>query len=121
MLSRNVAIITGAAGGIGSAVARTFAARGAALCLAEDDDRSPPAIATAGFGYLRLRRSSYSTEDLHAWAERILSQPWGEAFVYFKHEDEALGPAFAMGLREVLAAAGPAHDPGPLVPSSGQW
>ncbi len=99
-----------------------LSARGAALCLAEDDDRSPPAVATAGFGYLRLRRSSYSTEDLRAWAERILSQRWGEAFVYFKHEDEALGPAFALGLREVLGAARPARDPGPLLqPAPGQW
>lgn len=35
ILSGKVALITGAAGGIGGAVARTFAARGAALCLAD--------------------------------------------------------------------------------------
>ena len=34
-LAGKVAIVTGAAGGIGSAVARTFASRGAALCLAD--------------------------------------------------------------------------------------
>ena len=35
------------------------------------------------------------TRDLAAWAERIRAQPWERAFVFFKHEDEATGPALA--------------------------
>jgi uncharacterized protein YecE (DUF72 family) len=79
-----------------------LAARGAALCIADTDEATTPPLATAGFGYLRLRRAEYGAGDLRAWADRILSQRWSDAFVYFKHEDEARGPAFALALREVL-------------------
>lgn len=37
---------------------------GAALCLAEDEKLATPAIATAGFGYLRLRRTDYTAADV---------------------------------------------------------
>jgi uncharacterized protein YecE (DUF72 family) len=50
---------------------------------------------------MRLRRVVYDEADLAAWAQRVLAQSWGEAFVFFKHEDEATGPALAtrfMGL-----------------------
>jgi uncharacterized protein YecE (DUF72 family) len=66
------------------------------LCLAdtgEDDDA--PFIATATWGYLRLRRVEYREEDLRSWADRIRAQSWNEAFVFFKHEDEATGPKLA--------------------------
>ena len=99
-----------------------LSARGAALCLAEDDERSPPPVATADFGYLRLRRQSYATADLRAWAEHVLAQRWGEALVYFKHEDEARGPAFALALREVLGTPEPGRRVAPALQSSpGQW
>ncbi len=95
---------------------------GAALCLADADEATTPFIATADFGYLRLRRAEYAEADLRAWAERILEQGWGDAFVYFKHEDEARGPAFALALREVLNGAGPSLDPAPaLHPNPAQW
>jgi uncharacterized protein YecE (DUF72 family) len=96
-----------------------LARRGVALCFADDDEATTP---TGGFGYLRLRRSGYAEQDLRAWAERILSQRWSEAFVYFKHEDEARGPAFALALRELLGDPGltRAQEPAPpLTPR--QW
>ena len=37
-----------------------------------------------------------------AWRDKIAGQPWSEAFVYFKHEDEAKGPHFAGGLARIL-------------------
>src|SRR5713101_3497078 len=37
----------------------------------------------------------YTTADLQAWCARITSQPWRDAFVFFKHEDEATGPRLA--------------------------
>jgi uncharacterized protein YecE (DUF72 family) len=86
-----------------------LARQGAALCLAEDEDVTPAPVATAEFGYLRLRRPGYVQADLRAWAERILAQRWREALVYFKHEDEARGPAFALALRELVGEAGPAR------------
>ena len=32
----------------------------------------------------------------HQWLERILSQKWEKAFVFFKHEEEAKGPEMAI-------------------------
>lgn len=69
---------------------------GVALCIADaDDDLDVPFEATAGFGYLRLRRAEYSAAALKKWVGRIQRQSWKEAFVFFKHEDEAKGPRFA--------------------------
>jgi len=79
-----------------------FSAR-AALCWAEDEDLATPNESTAGWGYLRLRRPDYSGTDLAAWAERIRGQPWSEAFVFFKHEEEGTGPRLAGELRALLA------------------
>ena len=71
-------------------------AAGAALCVADtEDEPEPELVATADFGYLRLRRPGYEKNELEAWVERVLSQPWREAFVFFKHEDEASGPRMA--------------------------
>ncbi|HEY3498155.1 MAG TPA: DUF72 domain-containing protein, partial [Polyangiaceae bacterium] len=62
--------------------------RSAALCAGDSDegDRSPPLVATAGWGYLRLRSPAYDAPGIRTWTDRILAQPWSEAFVYFKHE-----------------------------------
>ena len=64
----------------------------AALCLAESEDLSTPAIATADWGYLRLRRDDYSAADLRRWAN--LASQWTETFTAFKHEDTGRGPKF---------------------------
>ncbi|HKF43641.1 MAG TPA: DUF72 domain-containing protein [Thermoanaerobaculia bacterium] len=77
--------------------------RGCALCIAEDEDLATPFVSTAGWGYLRLRRQDYSEEDLRDRAGRLLSQPWSDAFVFFKHEEEGTGPRLAgqfLALRE---------------------
>jgi uncharacterized protein YecE (DUF72 family) len=52
-------------------------------------------VPTADWGYLRLRRAEYTADDLAAWRARVCGQPWQEAYVFFKHEDEGRGPAFA--------------------------
>ena len=71
-------------------------ARNCALCIADTDEaETPDLIPTATWGYLRLRRSNYSADDLRAWKERILSQGWNEAYVFFKHEDKGIGPRSA--------------------------
>jgi len=69
--------------------------RGAALCIAESEELATPPVATAPWGYLRLRRQDYDRAALDAWAERIQGQTWETAYVFFKHEDEAKGPDFA--------------------------
>ncbi len=69
---------------------------GASLCIADSgSDHGAPLVATADFGYLRLRREAYDESALRAWAERIRLQPWREAYVFFKHEDEGAGPRMA--------------------------
>ena len=84
----------------------TFAllrARNAALCLAESEKLSTPAVATADFGYLRLRREDYQESDIARWAEVIrANNSWSEVFVYFKHEESGVGPRFAGQLLQLL-------------------
>jgi uncharacterized protein YecE (DUF72 family) len=76
----------------------------AALCLAEaDDDLDTPFIATADWGYLRLRRSDYSDAELLAWVRRIQGQDWHDGFVFFKHEDQGHGPRLAQRFLELAA------------------
>jgi uncharacterized protein YecE (DUF72 family) len=66
----------------------------AALCAADVDDVEPqPIVATADFGYLRLRRLDYTREQLESWAGALRQQPFAEAYVFFKHEVKA--PALA--------------------------
>jgi len=72
---------------------------GAALCVAEDEDLATPCIATADWGYLRLRRQDYGDAEVAAWAERIRSQAWQETYVFFKHEDSGTGPRLAAQLQ----------------------
>jgi uncharacterized protein YecE (DUF72 family) len=76
----------------------------AALCIAEDEKLATPAIATAKFGYLRLRREDYKTADLKRWAAWIEKQAaqWSDAFIYLKHEEQALGPKFGQILQAAL-------------------
>jgi len=67
---------------------------GAALCIAESEELATPAVQTAEFGYLRLRRPDYDSAALSKWAEFVKTYT-GEVFVYFKHEDSAAGTEYA--------------------------
>ena len=88
-----------------------LASKNVALCGGDSDERaySPPLIATADFGYLRLRAPSYDAGSLRAWSERILAERWTSAYIYLKHE--VLGPDYAMFLEAV--ASGTAEPPLP--------
>lgn len=71
-------------------------ARDFALCIADTDEEQEPAVvATASWGYLRLRRPQYKGAELINWARQIQAQPWQRAYVFFKHEDEGVGPKLA--------------------------
>jgi uncharacterized protein YecE (DUF72 family) len=79
--------------------------RGVALCLAETDqsrDLVDRVVSTAGWGYLRLRGTEYSDDEIRRWRDAIAAQPWQTAFIFFKHEDEGKGPEFAKKLMEVV-------------------
>jgi uncharacterized protein YecE (DUF72 family) len=79
-----------------------------ALCAADmggDDDepeQEVPLVSTAEWGYLRLRRDTYSDADLVAWVSRIRDQPWNRVFVFFKHEDEGQAPKLASRFMELF-------------------
>jgi uncharacterized protein YecE (DUF72 family) len=63
-----------------------------ALCLANaDDGLQVPVVATADWGCLRLRRLDYDDAALQDWLRRVQAQAWRDAFVFFKHDDEAKG------------------------------
>ncbi|MEP6687631.1 MAG: DUF72 domain-containing protein [Gemmatimonadales bacterium] len=79
-----------------------------ALVTAEEDEDATPLVATASWGYLRLRRTLYRTEELESWAGRIRSQPWKEAFVFLKHDEEGgTGPEAAVALAGMTREAAP--------------
>jgi uncharacterized protein YecE (DUF72 family) len=74
----------------------------AALCVADSEDFATPLEATAGWGYLRLRRQDYDEAALRSWAERLGAQRFEDAFVFFKHEDEGAGPRLADSFRKMM-------------------
>ena len=81
-------------------------AHNCALCTADmDETESSNLVATATWGYVRLRRSEYSRADLSNWKERILSQQWDHAYIFFKHEDEGIGPKLAAEFLKLVGAA----------------
>lgn len=68
---------------------------GLALVVADTDDGCTPCEATGSWGYVRLRRETYTEDDLAAWRDRLQSSGWDQAYVFFKHEDAATGPLLA--------------------------
>lgn len=76
----------------------TLREHGAALCIAEVDDQPPALVATADFGYLRLRREDYTPPQIASWAAALRSLAFREAYVFFKHEVRA--PTLAQALAE---------------------
>ena len=77
----------------------------AALVIAQTEEEETPLVATASWGYLRLRKVEYGEGEVEAWAGRVQSQPWSDAFVFFKHEDEGTGPRLATRFLEAVAAS----------------
>ncbi|HEU5409531.1 MAG TPA: DUF72 domain-containing protein, partial [Candidatus Acidoferrales bacterium] len=73
--------------------------RNAALCQAESEKLETPAIRTADFSYLRLRKEEYAPAELARLKTSVeeMSKA-GEAFVYFKHEETPQGALYAEGL-----------------------
>jgi uncharacterized protein YecE (DUF72 family) len=86
-------------------------ARNLAVCIADTADETTPLVATADYGYFRLRDEGYRESDIGEWAETITRQTRDgqDAFVYFKHEQEGKGAEFAQLMMKMIrdgAAAG---------------
>ena len=68
-------------------------ARDIPLCITEQPEFASPVVATATWGYVRLHRFDYNAAALAEWAHQLRSQPWSDAYVYFKHDEgEGSGP-----------------------------
>jgi uncharacterized protein YecE (DUF72 family) len=91
-----------------AAVFERLRARDLAWVTVDGEDAPVEACgpATASWGYLRLRRAGYERAELAAWAARVAAQPWGEAFVFFKHEDAGAAPRLAAELLALASRAG---------------
>ena len=78
--------------------------RGFSLCVADSERLSAPVRVTSEFAYFRLRDEGYTPDDIKRWAETIARETstCSEVYVYFKHEEEGKGPAFAKLFRESL-------------------
>ncbi|MGI8891351.1 MAG: DUF72 domain-containing protein [Chthoniobacterales bacterium] len=78
--------------------------RNIALCLADTEKLTTPVVETADYGYLRLRREDYTSQDVERWTQVVKEQSarWSETFVYFKHEESGTGPKLATEMMEGL-------------------
>ena len=78
--------------------------RNLALCIADSEKGTTPLVATADYGYLRLRDEGYQEPDIARWANTVMEREavWEDTFVYFKHEAEGKGAEFAQALIESL-------------------
>ena len=63
-----------------------------------------PIVVTGPHAYLRLRAVHYTDAQLESWLARLRDARPERAFVFFKHEDEATGPALAARLRTLYEA-----------------
>jgi len=80
--------------------------QGVAWCVAETDENDPRAedLSWEPVGYLRLRKTEYSEDELKRWAERIGAalEAGADVFCYFKHEGEGASPKMAKRLEAML-------------------
>ncbi len=80
--------------------------RNVALCVADTEEGTTPIVATADFGYLRLRDEGYTKKGLEKWARTVeqLGKRWRDVFVFFKHEESGIGPKLARRFAELLGS-----------------
>jgi uncharacterized protein YecE (DUF72 family) len=75
-----------------------------ALCIADTEEGTTPEVATADFGYVRLRDEGYSGDELIAWQKKVqaVGSAWTDAYVFFKHEEKGIGPKLAAQFRQLF-------------------
>lgn len=85
-------------------VYETLRGHDVALVGVDEDEAATPLVPTASWGYLRLRRTEYADAELAEWAGRVRAQPWSEAYVFLKHDEESVaGPAAAVKLAGMVS------------------
>ena len=78
--------------------------RDIAMCIAEQDDFRCPVVCTSTWGYLRLHKLDYDAAALGKWAKCVTSQTWGEAYVFFKHDETETGGSGPPAVATFVAA-----------------
>jgi len=73
---------------------------GAALCVAENEERTTPDVVTGSFVYYRFRKPSYTDEERRGMVTRIGEHMAAgrNVFAYFKHEETPEGALYAVDL-----------------------
>ena len=88
--------------------------RGIAWCVAQTDEKDPAPedLSWEPAGYLRLRKTEYSDDEMKEWASRIgpALDAGATIFCYFKHEDEGASPKMAQRLASMLGVSAPPTD-----------
>ncbi|MBI2887219.1 MAG: DUF72 domain-containing protein [Chloroflexi bacterium] len=76
-----------------------------ALCIMDSEDMSTPVVATADYGYFRLRDEGYQPTDIQRWGVAVLEHgtEWQDVFVYFKHESAGRGAEFGRIFLDCIA------------------
>jgi uncharacterized protein YecE (DUF72 family) len=79
-------------------------AKNYALAIGDSEKIHPPVIHTAKHAYFRLRDVGYGLADIKRWANEVrkASEKASDVYVYFKHEEEGVGPEFARQLVQFL-------------------
>ncbi len=81
--------------------------KGCAICCSDSENEElSQFVATASWGYLRLRKPNYSEEELLRQAQKIKSQNWHAVYAFFKHEDDGAGPKLAKHFLELFTQRG---------------
>jgi len=78
--------------------------QGVAWCTAETDEGEIGQLSWEPFGYLRLRETDYTDDEIKAWADRIgpALAADNDVYCYFKHEEKGVGPVYAEKLGTLL-------------------
>ncbi len=77
---------------------------GAALCLAESEERETAEVVTGPLVYCRFRKASYSPAERAAMVEKIQGHVAAgrDVYAYFKHEETPEGARYAVEMRKAL-------------------
>ena len=84
-------------------VADCLATFNAANCVSDPLTEIENLPQSSSWGYLRLRKPSYSKKELKDWVHRIHQSHWNSAFVFFKHETEGVAPTLAKRFIELAS------------------
>lgn len=78
---------------------------GAALCVAETEERATPDITTGPFAYYRFRKPTYTAEERTAMIGTLREHlnAGRDVFAFFKHEETPEGALYAVEVRRGIA------------------